>query len=68
MASRDYVPLGDNAQVKGVLEQAHKEAAALAKRYVAILNDVLADKVTASPIVDAPSQEGLQLPRGFGER
>jgi hypothetical protein len=41
MASRGYAPLGENHQVKGVLEQAHKEVAALADRYIEILNVIL---------------------------
>jgi hypothetical protein len=41
MASRGYVPLGENDQVKGILEQAYKEVAALADRYIEILKTVL---------------------------
>jgi hypothetical protein len=41
MASRGYVPLGENDQVKGILEQAHKEVAALATRYIELLNMIL---------------------------
>ena len=41
MASKGYVPLGDNDQVRGILEQAHKEIAALADRYIGTLNMVL---------------------------
>jgi 5-methylcytosine-specific restriction endonuclease McrA len=44
MESRGYAALGDNKQVKAVFEQAHKEVAALAEKYIAMLNDVLADK------------------------
>lgn len=41
MASKGYVPLGENDQVKGILEQAYKEVAALADRYIENLKRVL---------------------------
>jgi 5-methylcytosine-specific restriction endonuclease McrA len=41
MVAKSYVPLGDNDQVKRILEQAHKEIAALAERYAEILNTIL---------------------------
>jgi hypothetical protein len=41
MASKGYVPRAENDQVKGILEKAHKEVAALAERYIEILNMVL---------------------------
>jgi HNH endonuclease len=40
MASKGYVPLGENDQVKGILEHAYKEVAALADRYIEILKTV----------------------------
>lgn len=43
MKDRKYVPLGDNRQVKLVLEQAYREVAPLANRYIAIINGVLAE-------------------------
>ncbi|MER2266794.1 HNH endonuclease [Methylobacterium oxalidis] len=41
MESRGYVPLEGNQIVQALLDQAHKDVAALAERYVAILNTVL---------------------------
>lgn len=41
MAGKGYIPLGDNKQVKDILEQAHGEVAALAQRYIDMLDDVL---------------------------
>jgi len=38
MASKGYTPLGDNKHIKMIVEQAHEEVAALARRYVAIIN------------------------------
>jgi 5-methylcytosine-specific restriction endonuclease McrA len=43
MELRNYVPLADNDQIKMILEQAHMEIAALAYRYIAIINTVAAD-------------------------
>jgi 5-methylcytosine-specific restriction endonuclease McrA len=40
MDSRNYVPLEENEQVTMVLDLAHKEVAALADRYVTILNEL----------------------------
>lgn len=40
MDSRNYVPLEENEQVTMVLDMAHKEVAALADRYVKILNEL----------------------------
>jgi len=40
MDSRNYVPLDANEQVTRVLDMAHKEVAALADRYVTILNEL----------------------------
>jgi HNH endonuclease len=42
MTNRDYTPLGDNTQIKMILDQAHAEVAALAQRYIDIINVVLA--------------------------
>jgi 5-methylcytosine-specific restriction endonuclease McrA len=44
METRNYIPLGGNALVRSILEQAHKEVSALAERYVAIIDTILADK------------------------
>ena len=44
MASRNYTPLGDNEHIKMIIQQAHEEVAALARRYFAIINTVLAGK------------------------
>jgi hypothetical protein len=48
MANRGYTPLGDNDQVKAILEQAHKEVGALADRYIDILNRFLIQSPTES--------------------
>lgn len=40
MDSHNYVPLETNEQITMVLEMAHKEVAALAERYVKILNEL----------------------------
>ena len=42
MDSRNYVPLEDNEQIKMVLNMAHKEVAALADRYITIINELFA--------------------------
>jgi hypothetical protein len=42
MASQGYLPLGEEHHVKSIIEQAHKEVAALADRYIEILNKFLA--------------------------
>jgi hypothetical protein len=48
MASWNYTPLGDSGHVKMIVELAHEEVAALARRYVAIINTVLAGESDAS--------------------
>jgi HNH endonuclease len=48
MASRNYTPLGDNRHIKMIVEQAHEEVAALASRYIAIINTVLANEADVS--------------------
>jgi hypothetical protein len=68
MASRGYVPLGDHKQVKEILEQAHKEVAAVAERYIAMLNDVLAGRASPLEVADAPVRERLRLPPTLGAR
>jgi 5-methylcytosine-specific restriction endonuclease McrA len=40
MDSRNYVPLEDNEQIKMILNMAHKEVAALADRYITIINEL----------------------------
>lgn len=52
MDSRNYVPLEENEQVTMVLDMAHKEVAALADRYVMILNELF-----VQPAVAPVSQE-----------
>jgi len=46
MESRNYVPLGDNEQVRMILELAHKEVSALADRYIKIINSLFPDDIT----------------------
>ena len=41
MASRDYVPLGDNKQVAKILAMAYQEMGAVSARYISILNEFL---------------------------
>lgn len=40
MDSRNYVPLEDNEQIKMILNMAYKEVAALADRYITIINEL----------------------------
>lgn len=40
MESRNYVPLESNEQMKLILNMAHKEVAALAERYITIINEL----------------------------
>lgn len=40
MESRNYVPLADNEQMKHILRLAHTEVAALAIRYITIINEL----------------------------
>ena len=44
MQSRNYVPLGDNEQMKMILNLAHKEVSDLADRYITIINELLVPK------------------------
>jgi 5-methylcytosine-specific restriction endonuclease McrA len=48
MESRNYVPLGDNEQVRMILELAHKEVSTLANRYVGIINSLFPDNSETS--------------------
>lgn len=43
MDSRNYVPLEDNEQIKMILNMAHKEVAALADRYITIINEFFSE-------------------------
>jgi hypothetical protein len=43
MLIKNYVPMGDNKQVKMILELAHKEVAAVAERYITIINSLFSD-------------------------
>ncbi|SMM97796.1 hypothetical protein SPONL_1442 [uncultured Candidatus Thioglobus sp.] len=38
MDEKNYVPLGDNEQVRAILEMAYEEVSIVSKRYIAILN------------------------------
>lgn len=58
MDSRNYVPLEANEQVTRVLDMAHKEVAALADRYVTILNELFVQPVTA-PVSAEESEDQL---------
>jgi 5-methylcytosine-specific restriction endonuclease McrA len=40
METRNYVPLEDSEQMKKILDLAHKEVAALASRYITIINEL----------------------------
>jgi hypothetical protein len=53
MASRGYTPLKDDVQIKMILDQAHAEVAALARRYIDIINGVLTRDPSAG-IASAP--------------
>lgn len=39
MESRNYIPLGDNEQMRRILKLAHTEIATLADRYITIINE-----------------------------
>jgi hypothetical protein len=43
MCANNYTPIGDNKQVKMILELAHKEVAAVAERYITIINSLFPD-------------------------
>jgi hypothetical protein len=62
MTSSGYVPLGDNKQVKAILDQAHKEVAALAERYIAIINTALAVSSKEAPAGPSPSDRSGEHP------
>lgn len=47
MDSRNYVPLEDNEQMKTILNMAHKEIAALADRYITIINELFSQSLDA---------------------
>jgi len=42
MVSKNYTPLGNNAQIKIIIEQAHGEVKALVQRYITIIEAALA--------------------------
>ena len=48
MDSRNYVPLEDNEQMKMILNMAHKEIAALADRYITIINELFSQSSNAA--------------------
>ena len=43
MNSRNYVPLGDNQQIKNIIDMAYKEVSSLADRYKTIINQLLSE-------------------------
>jgi hypothetical protein len=45
MESRNYVPLGNNEQVKKILNMAYEEVATVADRYIAIINESFVSKL-----------------------
>ena len=49
MDSRNYVPLEDNKQIKMILNMAHKEVAALADRYITIINELFVQGPNGEP-------------------
>jgi hypothetical protein len=57
IVSRNYIPLGDNTQIKMILKQAHEEVKALAERYIAIINTVVSDGPSAGRAVASESSE-----------
>lgn len=52
MDSRNYVPLEDSEQMNMILNMAHGEVAALADRYVAIINELYAPSAAASEQIE----------------
>lgn len=60
MESRNYVPLEDSEQMHLVLNMAHAEVAALADRYVTMINSVFPrDSVASVDAFDGHEQEAL---------
>jgi hypothetical protein len=43
MDSKNYVPLGDNEQVRMILDLAHAGVSALVDRYIVIINSLFPD-------------------------
>jgi hypothetical protein len=43
MDSKNYVPLGDNEQVRMIFDLAHAEVSALVDRYIVIINSIFPD-------------------------
>ena len=43
MDSKNYVPLGDNEQVRMILDLAYAEVSALVDRYIVIINSLFPD-------------------------
>jgi hypothetical protein len=68
MKNKHYLPLGDNIQIKNVLEQAHKEVAALAERYIALLNNLMAGPPPPIESPEPPSRRRFRLPFIRGAR
>lgn len=59
MESRDYVPLEDSEQMRLVLNMAHSEVAALADRYVRMINSVFPRDAGVSVDVSEEDQEAV---------
>lgn len=59
MESRDYVPLEDSEQMRLVLNMAHSEVAALADRYVRMINSVFPRDAGVSEDVSEEDQEAV---------
>jgi 5-methylcytosine-specific restriction endonuclease McrA len=44
MKIKNYIPLGDNEQIKYLLDRAHEEAGLIAERYINIINELFIQK------------------------
>ena len=70
MDSRNYVQLGDNEQVKMILEMAYQEVSTVADRYISIINELIPNRVAGGfspPAPTPPKQAGPHwaVPREF---
>lgn len=59
MDSRNYLPLEDSEQMKLVLNMAHSEVAALADRYVRMINSVFPRDTGSEAILDEDEKEAV---------
>lgn len=57
MDEKNYVPLGDNEQVRMILDMAYKEVAIIADRYLLILNSLFADVGVQASDSDSGDEE-----------